>query len=243
MSEGEPNLEGCIAVVTGASRGFGFQSALGLAKAGAHVIAIGRTTGGLEELDDDIKDAGGSATLVPLDLTDLPAIDRLGASIHERWGKLDCLFGNAAMLGPVTPLPHMKPDVFERIMTLNVTANYRLIRSLDPLLRLSDAGRALFVSSGASRSCRAYVGPYAASKAALEAMVASYAREVEKTSIRVNLLDPGTMRTNMRAQYAPGEDPQTVTPPEALVGDVIRMLSPSETNHGGLFSYPEQKWL
>jgi len=151
----DKKLEGRVAVVTGASRGVGYQAALGLAKQGAHIIAIARTVGGLEELDDDIQSVGGSATLVPLDLKDHDGLDRLGASINERWGKLDILLGNAAVLGVVTPLPHLKPSVFDDVMSVNVTANFRLIRSLDPLLRQSDAGRALFVTSGASRSCRA----------------------------------------------------------------------------------------
>ena len=211
-SENKP-LDGRIAVVTGASRGVGYQAALGYAKAGAHVIALARTVGGLEELDDEINAAGGSATLVPVDLADYEALDRLGASIHERWGKLDILLGNAGVLGVITPLPQMKPEVFEQIFAINVTANFRLIRSLDPLLQASDAGRAIFISSGAARSRRAFVGPYAASKAALEALVASYASENRLTTLNINLVDPGTLRTNMRAQYAPGEDPLTVTPP------------------------------
>ncbi|MFD0915716.1 SDR family NAD(P)-dependent oxidoreductase [Pseudahrensia aquimaris] len=239
----DQSLEERLAVVTGASRGVGYHAALGLAQAGAHVIAVARTQGGLEELDDEIKQAGGSATLVPLDLRDFDALDRLGGSIHERWGKLDIVLGNAGMLGTPTPLPHMTPKAFDDVMAVNVTANFRLIRSLDPLLRLSDAGRALFVTSGASRSTRPFVGPYAASKAALEAMVISYARENEKTAMKINLVDPGTLRTKMRAQYAPGEDPETVTPPEAIVPTLVDLLSPSCEETGRIFSFPDQAWM
>ena len=243
MSTSEKKLDGRIAVVTGASRGVGYQAALGLAQQGAHVIALARTVGGLEELDDEIQAAGGSATLVPVDLKDYDAIDRLGASIHERWGKLDILLGNAGVLGVVTPLPHLKPSVFDDVMAANVTANYRLIRSLDPLLRESDAGRALFVTSGASRSCRPFVGPYAASKAALEAMVKSYAAEMQKSALRVNLVDPGTLRTGMRAQYAPGEDPNTVTEAKEIVPTLVDLLSSQLKRTGDIFSFPQNVWL
>ncbi len=236
-------LSGRVAVVTGASRGLGYQAALGYAKAGAHVIALARTVGGLEELDDEIKAAGGSATLVPVDLTDYDALDRLGASIHERWGKLDILLGNAGTLGILTPLAQMKPSLFEEIFAINVTANFRLIRSLDPLLQLSDAGRAIFISSGAVRSKRAFVGPYAASKAALEALIYSYANENKQTSVNINLVDPGTLRTKMRAQYAPGEDPQTVTPPEEMVPTLIDLSSAKMNENGRLYSFPDKGWI
>jgi len=242
MTSQQQKLAGKIAVITGASRGIGYQAALGMAAQGAHIIAIARTVGGLEELDDEIKEMGGSATLVPIDLKDFDAIDRLGASIHERWGKLDILLGNAGTLGVVTPLPHLKPQVFEDLMAVNVTANFRLIRSLDPLLQLSDAGRALFVSSGAARSARAFVGPYAASKAALEALVSSYAHETGKSKIRVNTIDPGTLRTNMRAQYAPGEDPEIVTKPEAIVPTLIDLLSERNKRTGDTFEFLSNTW-
>lgn len=236
-------LEGRIAVVTGASRGVGYQAALGFAKAGAHVIALARTVGGLEELDDEIQAAGGSATLVPLDIKDFDALDRLGATINERWGKLDILLGNAGILGIATPLAQLKPNVFEDVFAVNVTANYRLLRSLDPLLQASDAGRALFVSSGAARSKRSYVATYAASKAALEVLVETYAKEVSNTKICANLVDPGTLRTKMRAQYAPGEDPKTVTPAEDIVPTLIDLVSPSNAHTGGVFSFKSKSWL
>ncbi|MEL6948135.1 MAG: SDR family NAD(P)-dependent oxidoreductase [Pseudomonadota bacterium] len=235
-------LDGRLAVVTGASRGIGYEAALGFAAAGAHVIALARTVGGLEELDDDIKDMGGSATLAPLDITDFEALDRLGATIYERWGKLDILLGNAGSLGLITPLHQMKPSVFEEVMSVNVTANYRLIRSLDPLLRLSDAGRAVFLTSGATESLRPFTGAYAASKAALDAMVRVYAKENQKTAMRINLVDPGTLRTKMRARYAPGEKPSTVTHPAAIVETLVRMVSPQEDRTGGVYDFAADGW-
>lgn len=239
---GEKPLDGRIALVTGASRGVGYQAALGYAKAGAHVVALARTVGGLEELDDDISANGGTATLVPVDITDFDALDRLGASIHERWGKLDVLLGNAATLGVLTPLAQNKPSIFEELFAINVTANYRLIRSLDPLLQASDAGRAIFISSGAAQSAPAYVGPYSASKAALEVLVKSYAKEVRLTSIKANLVNPGTLRTKMRAQYAPGEDPMDLQPPEALVPTLLKLASPDLEETGLIYDFPDQRW-
>ena len=232
------DLSGRIAVVTGASRGIGRAAALAIAAAGAHVVAVARTVGGLEELDDAIKAVGGSATLVPFDLKDFPAIDRLGGAIYERWGRLDMLLGNAGILGAITPVPHLEPRLFEDVMAVNVTANLRLIRSLDPLLRQSDAGRALFLTSGAVRRCRPYWGAYSSSKAALEALVRTWASEVAQTTLKVNLLDPGRLRTRMRAQAMPGEDPATLNPPEAVTPDIVRMLSPDYTENGMLFELP-----
>lgn len=235
-------LKDRLAVVTGASRGIGYQAALGFARAGAHVIALARTVGGLEELDDEIRDVGGSATLVPLDVTDYDALDQLGQTIFDRWGKLDILLGNAGELGITTPLAQTKPVVFDEVMGVNVTANYRLLRSLDPLLQKSDAGRALFITSGAARSQRAYLGPYAASKAALEALVTVYAKENRLSSVNANLVAPGTLRTKMRKQYAPGEDPETVTPPEAIVETLVRLVSHENDVNGGRYNFPNQAW-
>ena len=235
-------MAGRVAVVTGASRGIGYQAALGFAKAGAHVIALARTVGGLEELDDEIREVGGAATLVPVDLMDFEAIDRLGASINERWGHLDILLGNAGQLGVVTPLHQLKPSVFEEVFAVNVTANYRLIRSLDPLLRRSDAGRALFVTSGAVQSVRPFMGAYSASKAALEALVMTYANENTKSSINANLIDPGTLRTKMRAYYAPGEDPKTVTLPQEIVPTLVKLVSAGCTTNGGIYNFPQRSW-
>ncbi|EFL90624.1 SDR family NAD(P)-dependent oxidoreductase [Ahrensia sp. R2A130] len=239
----EKPLEGRVALVTGASRGIGYEAALGLARAGAHVIAVARTVGGLEDLDDAIRKDGGTATLVPLDLTDFDAIDRLGGSINERWGKLDILVGNAGALGVLTPLAQNKPAVFEQVFALNVTANYRLIRSLDPLLQKSDAGRAIFLTSGAARNSKAFVGPYSASKAALEALVRSYAAENRLNALNTNLLDPGHLRTKMRAQYAPGEDPKTVTEASAIIPAVLELASEDCDTNGGVYSLSKQGFL
>jgi len=231
-------LAGRVAVVTGASRGIGRAAALALGAAGAHVIALARTVGGLEELDDEIGAAGGATTLVPLDLADFAGIDRLGAAIHERWGRLDMLFGNAGLLGLITPLAHLEPGVWDSVIAVNLTANWRLIRSLDPLLRQSDAGRALFVSSGVVAHAVPYWGVYAASKAALEALVKVYAAEIRQTAARANVINPGPLRTRMRAQAVPGEDPRTLKPPEALAPDVVRMLSPDYGDNGVMFDFP-----
>jgi NAD(P)-dependent dehydrogenase (short-subunit alcohol dehydrogenase family) len=229
---------GRVALVTGASRGIGRAAALALAESGAHVVAVARTVGGLEELDDEIRKRGSEATLVPLDLKDGPAIDRLGAALHQRFGRLDALFANAAVLGPVTPVAHVDPKAWDAAIAVNVTANYRLIRSFDPLLRASPAGRALFVTSGITRAPQPFLGVYAASKAALEAMVSSYAGEVAHTPVKVNLINPGPLRTRMRAEVKPGEDPMTLRPPEVLAPEVVRMLSPDYQEHGVLFDFP-----
>jgi NAD(P)-dependent dehydrogenase (short-subunit alcohol dehydrogenase family) len=222
----KPSLEGRIALVTGASRGIGRASAIALAKAGAHVILVARTVGGLEETDDEIQKAGGSATLVPLNLRDFDAIDRLGASIYERWGKLDAFLGNAGVLGQLTPLAHLEPKTFQEVLEVNVTANWRMIRSLDPLLRLSDAGRVLFVTSGAARKHVAFWGGYAMSKSALEILALTYAVECEPTNIKVNLINPGPMRTLMRKKAMPGENPEDLVKPEEMAFKVVEMLSP-----------------
>jgi NAD(P)-dependent dehydrogenase (short-subunit alcohol dehydrogenase family) len=235
------DLSGRVAVVTGASRGIGRAAALGLAEAGAHVVAVARTVGGLEELDDAIKAKGGSATLVPLDLKDSAGIDRLGAALYERWGKLDMLLGNAGLLGAITPLGHLEPKVWDEVMAINVTANWRLIRSLDPLLRKAEAGRALFLTSSASLRGQPFHGLYAASKAALNALVRTYAAEVATTRVKANLLSPGPVRTRMRAQSRPGEDPEMVPHPESLVPHLLRMLSPDYTESGVLYDVPSGK--
>ncbi|WP_321340471.1 SDR family NAD(P)-dependent oxidoreductase [Breoghania sp.] len=234
-------FEGKLAVVTGASRGIGYQVAKGLAAEGAHVVAIARTVGGLEDLDDEIQAAGGRATLVPLDLTDYDAIDRLGASIYERWGKVDMLVGNAGLLGVLSPVSHIDPKDFEQVMAVNVTANYRLIRSLDPLLRASEAGRAVFLSSGAAHKCRPFWGIYSITKAALEAMARTYAAETDTTSnVRINLVSPGPMRTAMRAKAMPGEDPATLPHPSEIVGPILDLLSPTFDQTGMLYNFPSR---
>jgi NAD(P)-dependent dehydrogenase (short-subunit alcohol dehydrogenase family) len=232
-----------IALVTGASRGIGHATAIALAKAGAHVIAIARTQGGLEEVDDAIKAAGGTATLVPLDLTDYDGIDRLGASLFERYGKLDVLVANAGILGSLSPMSHVEPKVFDNVMAINVTASYRLIRSLDSLLQKSDAGRAVFLTSGAAWAPRAYWGPYSISKAAVELMARTYAEEIATTNLRVNIFNPGPIRTRMRASAMPGEDPMTLDTPEQCAEKVIDLCLPSYTQNGTLYNYRVKKFL
>jgi NAD(P)-dependent dehydrogenase (short-subunit alcohol dehydrogenase family) len=220
-------LKDHIALVTGASRGIGYALALGLAEAGAQVIATARTQGGLEELDDAIFAATGAhATLVPLDIQDGEGIDRLGAALYERFGRLDILISNAGDLGLVTPVAHLDPPVWERAMAVNATATYRLIRSMDPLLRLAPAARAVFVTTGVAARPRAFMGAYAATKAAMEALVKVYADEMETTRVRCTLLSPGPLRTRMRMAAFPGEDPADLTPPEALVPMLIDLLTP-----------------
>ena len=237
-------LQDRIALVTGASRGIGRAAALAFAEAGAHVVAVARTQGALEELDDEIRARGGDpATLVPLDLKDMEALDRLGAALHERWGKLDVLFGNAGILGDLTPLGHVDPKTWDTLMAVNVTANWRLIRSLDPLLRASDAGRAIFVSSGAAHKCTAYWGPYSVSKAALEALARTYAAETVESPVRVMLVNPGPLRTRMRASAMPGEDPETLRTPDDLAPHIVRLASPEWSETGKLYDFPTDRVL
>jgi NAD(P)-dependent dehydrogenase (short-subunit alcohol dehydrogenase family) len=228
-----------VALVTGASRGIGYATALALAKAGAHVIALARTVGGLEELDDAIKALGGSATLVPLDLTDYPGIDRLGLALHERFGRLDVLVGNAGILGPLSPLDHVEPQAWDAVIAVNVTANWRLIRAMDRLLKLSNAGRVVFVSSGIASLALAYWGPYAVSKAGLETLARTYAAETATTNVRVNIFTPGPMRTRMRAQAFPGEDPMTHETPEKAAEKIVELCLPSMQQNGKLYAYPQ----
>ncbi|AWC24733.1 putative oxidoreductase YciK [Aminobacter sp. MSH1] len=238
-----PDLSGRIALVTGASRGIGYNTAKQLAAAGAHVIAVARTVGGLEELDDEIKAAGGQATLVPLDLTDMAGIDRLGGSIHERWGKLDILVANAAVLGVIAPIGHVEAKVFDKVMAVNVTGTWRLIRSVDPLLRLSDAGRAVIVTSNAAHSARAFWAPYAASKAAAETLMRSWADETRNLKLRVNAFDPGRTRTAMRAQAVPGENPETLPHPSEVAAHILPMVDPALTRTGLIYQAREQRWV
>jgi NAD(P)-dependent dehydrogenase (short-subunit alcohol dehydrogenase family) len=230
-------LEGKVALVTGASRGLGYATAMNLAREGAHVIATARTKGGLEELDDEIKLTGGSATLVPMDIRDFDAIDRLGGVIFERWKRLDVLIGNAGIFGKMTPLAHVEPAKFMEVLEITVTANFRLIRSMDPLLRMSEAGRAIFITSGATYKCAPYYGTYAPQRAALEAMVKIYAREMATTNVRANCFSPGPTRTAMRAFAIPGEDPMTLPTPEDVAPQIIPMCLPEFTDFASVYKY------
>lgn len=230
-------LEGRVAVVTGASRGIGRAVALAFAREGADLVLVARTRGALEEMDDAVQAMGRKATLVPLDVTDFDALDRLGGALFERHGKVDILAGCAGVLGTLGPVPHCKPKVFDDVMAVNVTANWRLIRSFDPLLRASDAGRAIFPTAAVAQSAYAYWGPYAASKAALEVLVRSYAAEVARTNLRVNLVDPGPTRTELRAKAFPGENPAGLKEPEAVTGLFLDLADPHCTRHGEIVRY------
>jgi len=236
-------LNARIALVTGASRGIGAATALALARAGAHVVAVARTVGGLEELDDAIRAVGGSATLVPLDMTDFAGLARLAGALKERYGRLDILVGNAAVAGPSSPLDHIMLKDWEEVMKVNVTANWQLICAMDTLLRRSDAGRAVFLTSGAAHNMRPYRGVYATSKAALEAVVRTYAAETERTAVRVNLFNPGPTRTRMRAQVMPGEDPMTLPPPEQAAERIVALCMPEFSETGRIYDFRARKLM
>ena len=238
-----PDLSGRIALVTGASRGIGFQLALQMAKAGAHVIAVARTQGGLEELDDLIKAQGGAATLVPLNLKDGDAIDRLGGAIHERWGKLDIMVANAAVLNSLSPIGHVEVKRFDEVMRINVDSVWRLMRTTEPLLRAADAGRAIIMSSGVAHSARAFWGPYAASKAAVEVLARVWAAETENTALRINCVNPGPTRTAMRARAMPGEDPMTLPSAEEVAARILPLASPELTQTGQLFDVRQNRFV
>ncbi|CCQ74071.1 SDR family NAD(P)-dependent oxidoreductase [Magnetospira sp. QH-2] len=227
-------LAGRIALITGASRGIGLAVAKRFAAEGAHLVLIARTQGALEELDDDLRAAGHEApTLVPLDLLDFDSIDQVGAALYQRFGKLDILVGNAGLLESLTPMHQIDPKEWDKVMGVNLTANFRLIRAMDPLLRQSDAGRAIFLSSGTTKAPRVYWATYGVSKMALEYMVRSYALEVEKiTNIKANLIDPGSTRTRMRASAYPGEDPDSLKTPEMIAGTFVEMASPEWESTG-----------
>ncbi len=223
-----------IALVTGASRGIGHATAIALAKLGAHVVATARTQGGLEELDDAIRAAGGTATLLPLELRHTDGM---------RYGKLDILVGNAALGASNSPLDHFEPKEWDSVLVVNVTANWHFIRCMDALLKRSDAGRVVFLTSGAAASPRAYRGLYATSKAALETLARTYAAETASTPIRVNLVNPGPTRTRMRAGVMPGEDPMTLPTPEQVAEKIVPLCSPGFNETGKLYDYPTGKLL
>jgi NAD(P)-dependent dehydrogenase (short-subunit alcohol dehydrogenase family) len=222
-----PRLQDRIALVTGASRGIGRAAALRLAREGAHVLLLARTQKSLEAVDDEIKALGGKTSIIPLDLTDGEKIDALGPTLYERFGKLDILVGNAAILGGLRPLTHISSETWDRVLEVNVTANWRLIRTLDPLLRRADAGRVIFVtSSGVADSGRAYWAPYSVSKAALQTLAKTYANETADSAIKVNIVDPGATATAMRAEAYPGEDQATMQTPEQVAEVIVRLAMP-----------------
>ena len=227
-------LAGRVAVITGASRGIGAETAKLFAAEGAHVVLLARTVGGLEEVDDAIKSAGGSATLVPCDLTEFDRIDNLGPPLYERFGKVDIFIGNAGMLGDMTPLGHYDDKRWHAVFDVNVHANWRLIRTLDPLLKLSDAGRGVLVTSSAAHTARAFWGAYAVTKAALETLARVWASEVANSTVRVNLLNPGATRTSMRAEAYPGEDPTTLKTADMVATALLELSVPGHMGNGEL---------
>ncbi|HYU14360.1 MAG TPA: SDR family NAD(P)-dependent oxidoreductase [Stellaceae bacterium] len=236
---GGTRLTGKIALITGASRGIGAAVAERLAREGAHLVLTGRTVGGLEETDDRVRAAGGSATLAPFDLRDFLKIDELAAALYERYGRLDILVGNAAEFGTFSPLGHIDPALWGEVVELNLTANWRLIRAMDPLLRAAEHGRALFVTSAIVRDALPYYGPYAISKAGLETMVRIYAGEVARTRVRANLIDPGPLRTRLRARIFPGENAARLAPPESVADAFLELLLPECTRNGEIVSAAE----
>jgi len=232
-------LQGRLALVTGASRGIGRAVAIELAKQGADIIAVARnrSQGALEELDDEIQAFGQNCTIVPMDVRDGEAIDRLGGAIYERWGKLDALVANAAILGPISPLGHIEPKDWAELLDINVTSCWRLIRSLDPLLKLSSAGRAIFVSSAAAGKHKPYWGGYAVSKAAVQELALTYAAESAQSDLKINVIDPGPICTHMRAKAVPGEDPSILPTPEDIAPLFAELLSPAHTKTGELIRF------
>ena len=237
MDKAGGRLQGRIALITGASRGIGAAVARRYAQEGAHIIAVARTVGALEELDDDIQHlTGQSATLVPMDITDAEKVDDMSALINQRFGRLDILVGNAGILGILSPLGHIDPKIWDQVIAVNLSANWRLLRAMDPLLHSSHAGRAIFVTSTVGAEARAYWGAYAVSKAALEMMTRTYAKEIATTPIRVNLVNPGGTRTQMRSQAMPGEDPNTLPGPEDRADVFVDLALPSCTENGQLFT-------
>jgi NAD(P)-dependent dehydrogenase (short-subunit alcohol dehydrogenase family) len=234
------DFDGRTALVTGASRGIGRAVALALGRAGAHVVAVARGQGGLEELDDELRQAASRpATLVPLDLADGPGIDRLGGALYQRFGHLDILIGNAAVLGPLTPVPHIGPDEWDDVVAVNITANLRLIRAFDPLLRAAPAGRAVFTTSASSWLHKPFWGAYAASKAALECLVKAYAAEVARTNVRANLVAPGGVATAMRARAFPGEDPARLAKPEDVAPLFLELAAEACAANGEILNFPD----
>ena len=239
MSPTRPDLEDKVILITGASRGIGRTVALNCAQAGAEVIITGRTTGALEDLDDEISKNGGQATIVELDQADTAAMARLGQAVAKRWGRLDGFVANAGQLGQMAPMPHIDPEIFEKTIMVNLTSVWYQIAAFDTLLRASNAGRAVLVSSGAANGARAYWGAYAISKAGLESMARAWAAESEKTNLRINMIDPGATRTAMRAAAYPGEDPAKLRTAEDITPAFLHLLSPACTSQGTLYRAAE----
>ena len=234
MAAGQQRLSGRIALITGASRGIGAAVAKRFAAEGAQVVLVARTVDGLEEVDDEIRSASGGtaqATLIPLDLLHGEEIDKLAPALAERFGRLDVLVGNAGLLGTMTPVHQIRPAEWDEVMAVNLTANWRLIRALDPLLRASPAGRAMFVTSGVAGG-RAYWGTYAVSKTALEALVRTWVEETENTNLGINLIGPGAVRTGMRAAAYPGEDPMALPAPGDITDVFVDLAEAACTRHG-----------
>jgi NAD(P)-dependent dehydrogenase (short-subunit alcohol dehydrogenase family) len=236
-------LAGSIALITGASRGIGRAIALTLARAGAHIVAVARTTGALEEIDDAARACGSSATLVPLDVRDYAGIYRLASELNQRYQRLDVMVGNAGAVGQRSPLDHIDPQNWDEVMAVNVTANWHLVRAMDALLKRSPAGRAVFITSGAATHARAYSGAYSVSKAALNVMARVYAAETDSTALRINLFNPGPTRTRMRAHVMPGEDPMTLPTPEDVAAKILPLCLPSCGETGKLYDFPSGKFL
>ena len=234
MASGSVDLAGKLVLVTGATRGIGLAVAVAAAAAGAELIITGRTVGALEEADDAVRAVGGHATMVELDLKDTPAIPRLAAAIAERWGRLDGFVANAAMLAALTPITHLTPEAWDESMAVNLTGQWHMIRAFDPLLRAAPAGRAVLVTSGAAVGSRPFWGPYAATKAGLEAIGRSWAGESEQTNLRINMMNPGGTATKMRASAFPGENQDTLPTPEEIAPAFLALLAEDCQHHGEL---------
>ncbi|CDO46525.1 oxidoreductase [Bartonella henselae] len=237
------SLFGRVALVTGASRGIGYHLALELAERGAHIIALARTMSGLTELDNQIQKKGARATLIPIDLHHMENIDALAISITQDWKKLDIMIANAGILGTLSPIAHIENKVFEDIFQINLISQWRLMKAVEPLLRKSDAGRVILLSSSVAHVARAFWGPYAASKAALEIISRCWAEELKQTPIKINCVDPGATRTAMRAQAMPGEDPQTLPPPQEVAEKIAHLLSPDLKETGKLFNVRKNRFM
>ncbi|WP_375645538.1 SDR family NAD(P)-dependent oxidoreductase [Bartonella sp. AA56HLJMS] len=243
MTKRDFSLHGRVALVTGASRGIGYHLALELAARGAHIIALARTVSGLTELDNQIREKGAHTTLVPLDLHHMENIDTLAISIAKRWKKLDIIVANAGILGTLSPIAHIENTVFEDVFQINLFSQWRLMKAVEPLLRESDAGRAILLSSSVAHAARPFWGAYAASKAALEVIARCWAEELKQTPIKINCVNPGGTRTAMRAEAMPGEDPQTLPSPQEVAKKIVHLLSPDLKETGKLFNVHKNRFV